>query len=68
MAKQQFAQMQIDDEQADVEMQRNPARLSAAKRNNQPVGMQVDSADEEEFDFNEAENMPLSESEVVIQP
>jgi hypothetical protein len=69
MVKQQFAQMQIDDEQADVEMQRrNPAWLSAAKCNNQPVCMQIESADEEEFNFNEVENMPLSELEVVIQP
>jgi hypothetical protein len=69
MAKLQFAQMQVDDEHADVEMRRrNPTRLSAVKHTNQPVSMQVESTDGEEFDFAKVGDTSSSESEVVVQP
>jgi hypothetical protein len=69
MAKLQFAQMQVDDEHADIEMRRrNPTRLSAVKHTNQPVSMQVESTDGEEFDFAKVGDTSSSESEVVVQP
>lgn len=69
MAKLQFAQMQIDEEHADVEMRkRNPTRLSTVKRINQPVSKQDESTDGEEFDFDKVGDTTSSESEIIVQP
>lgn len=70
MAKLQFAQMQIDEEHAEVEIQKkNPMRLSAAKRINQRVITEVESTDGEQFDFDKAGDTSSSEeSEVIVQP
>lgn len=70
MAKLQFAQMQIGEEQADAEVQKkNATRLSAVIRRREPVKRKAESDDGEDFDFDEVDDLSSSGCEdLVVQP